>query len=268
MKDKICLVTGGTSGIGKDIVNLLSAKGLNVIFTARNKEKGESVLQDVRLVYPNAKISFVTGDLTVVEDVKKIAEELNGKLDKLDILINNAGAYTHEKRQTKDGYEEQLMVNYLTPRYLCESLLPLLKKSDSGRIVNVTSRMHLKGKTNLDDLNYEKTNYSGFAAYAQTKLLVTAYTQSLASTLTGTPVTAVSMHPGVYSTGITRTLPKPIRFLWNTFISGPIKGAENVVYLALEDKSNGTYFNKTKADKPHPASLDKSFWAKLDSIKI
>jgi NAD(P)-dependent dehydrogenase (short-subunit alcohol dehydrogenase family) len=268
MNSKICFVTGGTGGIGKDIVSILAANGHEVYFTARNKTKGKEVVQEIKATIPNALIDFVMGDLSSVKDVKLIAEELKTKLKKLDIIINNAGSYTHEKTLTQDGFEQQLAINYYAPRYFCEALLPLLEKSENGRIVNVTSRMHLKGSTNLNDLSYAKTKYSGFNAYAQTKLLVTAFTQLFADKIKNTSVTAVSMHPGVYSTGISRTLPKPIRFLWNVFIPGPIKGAENVAHLALNDRNNGVYFNKTKADKPHSAANNSAFWKQIENLKI
>lgn len=268
MNSKICFVTGGTGGIGKDIVSILATNGHQVYFTARNEAKGRETIEDLKKTIPQAKIDFLVGDLSSVSDVKKIATELQTKLEKLDILINNAGSYTHEKTLTQDGLEQQLVINYYVPRYFCEALLPLLEKSEKGRIVNVTSRMHLKGSTNLDDLYYAKTKYSGFNAYAQTKLLVTAFTQFFAEKIKQTTVTTVSMHPGVYSTGISRTLPKPIRFLWNVFIPGPIKGAENVVHLALDDQSNGVYFNKTKADKPHSAANDSAFWKQIENLKI
>jgi retinol dehydrogenase 12 len=268
MNPKICFVTGGTGGIGKDIVSILASNGHQVYFTARNETKGKETIEDLKKNIPQAKIDFIIGDLSSLSDVKKIASELQTKLEKLDVLINNAGSYTHEKVLTQDGFEQQLVINYYVPRYFCESLLPLLEKAEKGRIVNVTSRMHMKGSINLDDLSYTKTKYSGFNAYAQTKLLVTAFTQLFADKIKNTSVTAVSMHPGVYSTGISRTLPKPIRFLWNAFIPGPIKGAENVVHLALNNQSNGVYFNKIKADKPHAAVNDSAFWKQIENLKI
>lgn len=268
MNSKICFVTGGTGGIGKEIVSILATTGHHVYFTARNDDKGKETIEDLKKTIPQAKIDFLVGDLSSVNDVKKIATELQSKLEKLDILINNAGSYTHEKVLTQDGYEQQFAINYLVPRYFCEALLPLLEKAEKGKIINVSSRMHLKGDTNLSDLSYTKNKYSGFNAYAQTKLLITAFTQLFADKIKNTKVSAVSMHPGVYSTGISRTLPMPIRFLWNAFIPGPIKGAKNIVHLALNDQRNGVYFNKLKVDKPNPAANDWAFWKQIKNLKI
>lgn len=263
---KIIFITGGTSGIGRLLIERFLEEKHHVIFTARNENKAQQTLSALKNRYPEVEIEYLCGDLLVTADVKRIAQELQNRIEKLDLLINNAGCYTHTRKVTEDGYEHQTYLHFLVPRFLSEVLLPLLEKSENGRIVNLTSRMHKRAKADHADFFFEHTPYSGFKAYALSKLLLTTYTFYFAKK--NPKVSTVAVHPGVYATGITKELPPIIKKLWNTFISGPEMGAKIVSKIALHHRDSGVYFYKKGIAQPHPLAQDINFQEKIMGLKI
>ncbi len=264
MNKKTAIITGATSGIGRLACDLLVKENIKLYITSRTKSKGLNVIEAIKLKYPFASIDFLVGDLSTFKGLNNIIKTFKEQENKLDILINNAGCFTQKRLLTKAGYEQQFFVNYIAPRHLSLALLPLLKVADQGRIVNVSSRMHLRGKIDFEDLQMKK-NYKGYKAYANTKLLLTTHTNYLAK-MVHKNVSVVSMHPGVFSTGITRNLPQTLKWAWNFFLPNPEKGAQNIVHLALNDRQNGIYFNKTKASQSNPLANDIENQQKLEKI--
>jgi NAD(P)-dependent dehydrogenase (short-subunit alcohol dehydrogenase family) len=185
------------------------------------------------------------------------------------VLINNAGAGIRQRTLSADGIEMTVAGNHLGPALLTLLLLDLLKSSAPARIVNVSSEAH-KGRYDLDDLQFEKRKYNGFAAYGQSKLLMNAFTFELARRLTGTGVTANCLHPGVVATNIWPTdaplVVKILTGLMRPFMLNPRKGAAVSLYLATSpDVANvsGEYFVKSKPAASKPISRDPQVMSRI-----
>lgn len=266
MKGKVCLVTGGTSGIGLETAGGLAELGATVIITGRNEEIGQQIVQDIKARTGNGFIELLISDFSSQKEVHKLADQIKNRYDKIDVLINNAGLYQPEHTLTKDGVEMTLAVNYLAPFLLTNLLLDLLRKGNPSRIINVSSSFHKGGKLFFDDVNFNE-NYSGMQAYKNTKLALIMFTYKLARELKGQGITVNTVHPGIVKTNLPRQrefyslLLKAIPF----FITAK-KGAETSVYLAhsAEVKDNtGKYFVKKKPRKTKPITYDKEIQNKL-----
>ena len=269
LQDKVCLVTGVTSGIGKIAARELARQGARVGLVARDEKRGQAIRTEILAeVGADARVDLFTGDLASLKSLEALVESVKSKYERLDVLLNNAGIYKNERTLTVDGLETQFAVNYLAPYYLNTRLKELLKKSASARIINVSSRMHKKGSLDFENLQMEK-NYSAFRAYANTKLALITHTVHLADTMQNEQVSVNAVHPGVIATGISRELPQPIRYLWNLFLKTPEQGARPLIYLAgdpsLAGKS-GLYFNKVTQDEPHPVCHDKEKQERLSRL--
>jgi NAD(P)-dependent dehydrogenase (short-subunit alcohol dehydrogenase family) len=181
-------------------------------------------------------------DVSSKESIGHFVEEFESRYDRLDVLINNAGAVFSRRENSVDGFESTLAVNYLGPFRLTQELLPLLRKSAPSRVVNTSSGMHKTGKIDLEDLQ-GKGKFKGMEAYANTKLMVTTWTYELARRLEGTGVTANVVEPGFVATNLGRNSGslfnaisfKLVRFLQST----PEKGAETSVYAASAEELEG-----------------------------
>ena len=143
MDSKTILITGSTDGIGKITATTLAKQGHTVIVHGRNKAKAEKVCQEIKSETGSSRVDYTIADLLSLADVKQMADEFNKKYEQLDVLINNAGAFFGKKRETtKEGFEKTITVNLLAPFLLSQLLLPILAKSGSARIINLSSAMH------------------------------------------------------------------------------------------------------------------------------
>lgn len=253
--DRTVLVTGSTDGIGMQTALQLAKAGFRVILHGRSKEKGRSVVEEIRRRAGGAEGSraeFFLADLSSQRQVRRLADEIRAKHDRLDVLINNAGTYEPERTLTEDGLEKTFAVNYLAPFLLTRELLGLLKSSAPARIVNVSSIAHWSGKVDWTNLQGER-HYDGFDAYALTKLCLVLFTYALARRLEGTGVTANCLHPGTVRT-------KLLRAGFGDYPGGPPeKGARTAVWLASSPKVEavtGKYFENCRASRSSPQSYD------------
>ncbi len=252
---KTAIVTGASSGMGKVTAKALAEKGYEVILVCRNHEKGENTLNELQSLYPQASLHLFLCDLSSVKAVKKLAEEITVSFTKIDVLINNAGAYIAERHTSVDGYELTLATNHLACFQLADLLLPLLKNAPEARIVNVASEASKLGKLNWDDLNLEK-KYSGILAYSNSKLYNIMFTYQLADELKGTHVTVNAMHPGGVNTNFGNGVDGLLGIAFRQFgwlMRTPEKGAETIIWLATSPEAtqyNGLYF---KDKKPIPS---------------
>jgi len=268
MKDKICIVTGSNSGIGKETALALSNMGATVIMVVRDKERGEKAQNEIINTTGNHNTDLMICDLSSMDSVRKFSKEFIGKYDKLNVLINNAGAVFRKRQTTVDGFERTLAVNYLGHFLLTYELLPLLKSSAPSRIINLSSG--LSGKIDLDDLQSEK-NFRGMTAYSTVKLMVMMWTYELARHLQGTGVTANVVLPGFTRTNLGRNswLYSLGYLIVRPFQISAKKGAETSVYLASSDEIEGVTekcFSKMHEITTSPASYDqqtqKQLWDK------
>ena len=156
MKGKVCLVTGANAGIGKATAWMLARMGATVVMIARNRERGQPVLDQVRDKSGSSDVFLLSADFSSLAQVRKLAADFKASFDRLDVLINNAATIPLQRQVTVDGFEMQWQVNHLAPFLLTNLLLDLLKASAPSRVVNVSSTVHSSGKIDFEDLNAER----------------------------------------------------------------------------------------------------------------
>lgn len=269
MKDKICLITGANAGIGKTTALGLAKLGARIVIISRNKERGEKALKEIASESGNENIDLFTADLASFASIRKLAKEIRSRYDKLDVLINNAGIFVSELQYTEDKIEMQWGVNHLAPFLLTHLLMDTLKKAGSARIVNVSSRVHLRGTIHFNGLNLT-SNYDGLRAYSQSKLANVLFTYELAARLEGTGVTANCLHPGGVKTHfVDKNASGFYKVGWillKPFMISPTKGAETSVYLASSEEVKGVtgkYFDKCRPKRSSRRSYDKAVAKRL-----
>lgn len=260
MGGKVVLITGGTSGIGKAAATALAGMGATVVITGRNEERGKRALQEIREESENDRVELILADLTVQDEVRRLAEELRERHNQLEVLVNNAGLVLSERTETPDGIETQLAINHLAPFLLTNLLLDLLKESAPSRIVTVSSDAHRWAKIDLDDLQSRK-RYRGMQVYGKTKLANIMFTYELAERLEGTGVTANCMHPGGVNTNFGNNQGGPMNLLFRLFkpfMRSPEQGADTLIYLASSPEVEGMT-GKYLADRKVKAASDAAY---------
>jgi NAD(P)-dependent dehydrogenase (short-subunit alcohol dehydrogenase family) len=266
MKDKQILITGASSGIGKETARALGNLGAHIFFTGRHREKDLNIQEELRQDTGNPDIYFYHCDLASFESITAFTSEFKKSYKTLDILINNAGIWNSKKVLTLDGIESHLAVNYLAPFLMTSQLLPLLKNSPSARIINLTSVIHFRGKLDLDDLEFNRRKWRSIDAYTQSKLCNILFTISLAGKLIGTNISVNCIAPGWVNTGLFRDAGHIVKISTSLLAMSPVKAARGLVHLAtageLEDVS-GEYFAGMNIRKSSPASYDQQLSDKL-----
>jgi NAD(P)-dependent dehydrogenase (short-subunit alcohol dehydrogenase family) len=269
MSGKTCLVTGATSGIGKETALRLAMLGATVIVVARDAARGEMACAEIRRRVPSAQVEAMTADLSSLAQVRQLAEEVLSRHDRLEVLVNNAGVISMRRQLTADGLETTFATNHLGPFLLTNLLRERLERSAPARVVTVSSAVHKQVRT----IPWDDLPHGGQAGYAQTyplsKLLNILFTTELASRLTGTGVTANCLHPGLVRTAlgrdVTGVLGAAIRLVLR-FRPGPATGAETSVYLASSPEVanvSGGYFVKCKPAEPSALARDGQAGARL-----
>lgn len=256
MRGLTCLITGATDGIGKEAAIELAKKGCNLILIGRNKEKGEKVVEQIRKVAENyVDIDYFTADLMLMKEVSRVADEVIRKYPKIDVLLNNVGAYFAFRDVTEEGFERTFALNHLGYFLMTKKLLPLVEKSNYKRIVNVSSSAHYGIDFEFDNLNGEK-KYSGFDIYKKSKLANVMFTYELAKRVRDKGITANCLHPGFVSTNFGKNnnllWRNVIRVaMWLTAIS--VKdGAKTSIHLACSDEVKditGRFFANSQVKK-------------------
>ena len=273
---RICLITGATSGIGKAAATILVARGLEIILAGRNLRKLENISKEIHEKTGSESLHYLIADFSDLSQVRQLAEHFQRQFPRLDILINNAGAYFNRRHRTGYGVEKTFLVNHLAPFMLTKLLLDSLHKSESARIINVSSGAHYNAQLDLDDLNFERF-YFGYWAYGRSKLANILFTYELAHRLKDTDITVNALHPGRVGTDIFKTDFSIFGGLLKWFIERisltPEQGADNTVYLATSpevDGVTGKYFVKREAATSSPLSYDKvlarRLWEKSEKI--
>ncbi len=205
-KGKVVIITGATSGLGKEAAKVFTQKGATVIMPVRNVEKAKLVREDILKLNPNAKIDIRSLDLSSLNSIKLFAEEISKSYDQLDILINNAGIMYCPYSKTQDGFEMQMGTNHLGPYALTAQLMPLLMKTANSRIVNTASLAHLTGNIDFEDINWENRKYKTMQAYADSKIANLYFHYNLAKKLKGqnNAPSVIAAHPGWTKTELDR----------------------------------------------------------------
>jgi NAD(P)-dependent dehydrogenase (short-subunit alcohol dehydrogenase family) len=273
MKDKICLVTGATSGIGKATAMGLARMGATVVIVGRARERGEAARDEIRNLSGNPKVEMLLADLSSQAAIRQLVLDYKAQYARLHVLVNNAGVAPIKRIVTVDGVETTFAVNYLAPFLLTNLFIDLLKESAPARVVNVAGDFHRKATIHFDDLMSEK-EYNGVQASNQAKLALIIFTYELARRLAITNVSVNCLHPGAVATDaplkdpdlstISRMMYKLVRL----FFLSPEKGAETSIYLASSpdvEGISGNYFIKKKEVASSPESYNegiaRDLWA-------
>ena len=263
------LVTGSTSGIGRETALALGRLGADVIVHGRDTTAGRAVVEELEAM--GASATFEPADFADVSAVESLAAAVDDWVDELDILINNAGGLFREGRLTDIGAEYTFHVNHLAPYLLTAELLSTL--ADDARIVTTSSAAHRGATLDLDAVE-SVADYSSFGAYQRSKLANILFTAELAQRLeqADRAITANAFHPGaIPGSGFTRFLPGPLSELAGLagrlpFVPTPADGAKTAVYLAVSprvDTVSGRYFADCEPTEPAAAARDRTAAHKL-----
>lgn len=236
---QIALVTGSTSGLGRELALRLSDMGMFVIVHGRNQERGMEVVTEIEN-RGNGGARLIVADFASLDQIRSLGESVLEDYDRLDVLLNNAGigSSPNERLVSEDGHELRFQVNYLSHFLLTDMLLPLLNAAAPSRIVNVASAA--QQAIDFDDVMIEN-NFSGSRAYAQSKLAQILFTVELENRLEGNAITVNALHPATYmDTGMVRRLGATPRATVD-------EGADAVMQLITDDVGSGGYFNGLRA---------------------
>ncbi|CAG9838444.1 unnamed protein product [Diabrotica balteata] len=259
---KTVIITGSSGGVGFETAKELVKRGATVILAVRNGEKGLRALERIKWINSDAKIQVKLLDVSEFSSIRNFVDQINDEYAKIDILINNAGIIRDNSKEIgKFGGNggDTFLTNYLGPFLLTHLLLPLLKKSDNGRVINISALAHFNGKLDLD---FGK-NSAPLVAFADSKLALTMFTKYMAQLHNGAKITFNSVSPGLvrntghisnYSNLGTSFLTKFAVWPWLwLFLKTPYQGSQTVIYLAVEPKLHrvsGCYFSDCEIKEP------------------
>jgi NAD(P)-dependent dehydrogenase (short-subunit alcohol dehydrogenase family) len=251
MKDaagSVILVTGATDGLGRRVALELAGRGAAVLLHGRSEERLKAARQEIYEETSNENLGSYLADLSSLAEVRALAERVSSDHDRLDVLVNNAGVVSSERRESEDGFELTFTVNYLAHFLLTNLLLPLLR--DSARIVNVASAG--QSPIDFDDVMLER-GYDSMRAYGQSKLAQIMFTFSLAERLRGTGVTANALHPA----SLMDT--KMVRDTFGYTMSTVEEGTDATVRLAVSPELEGVtgrYFDGLREGRANRQARD------------
>jgi retinol dehydrogenase 12 len=268
MQGKICLITGGTNGIGKATAQELARMGATVVIVGRNAPKTAQLVEEIRTASGNKNVDSLLADLSSQQEVRRLANEFKSKYLHLHVLLNNAGGFFMRRQLSVDGIEMTFALNHLAYFLLTNLLLDTITASAPARIISVSSDAHASGKIEFDNLQGER-NYSP-RAYDNSKLANILFTTELAHRLEGTGVTVNALHPGFVATGFAKNNGKVFAALISIFAPlvarSPAKGAETSIYLASSpsvEGITGKYFHDSHVIPAAPQATDMAVARKL-----
>ena len=273
MKGKLAIVTGPTSGIGREIATQLAARGAEVVLACRDVAKGQATLEEIARRTGAKGVSVMRVDVSSQASIREFAKAFRNTHSRLDVLVNNAGLNSRTRRQSADGIELTLATNVLGYHLLTHDLLEILKASAPARIVNVASTY--AGNFDIDDLQFTKRPYNPVTAYQQSKACNRLLTWALARRLAGSGATANAMAPGLVQTGLYRETPVPVRLLLRIiglFHGRSVEqGADTAVWLASSPDVEGVSGKLFELRKEIPcqfrnAEMEEQLWAACDRL--
>jgi NAD(P)-dependent dehydrogenase (short-subunit alcohol dehydrogenase family) len=264
---RIAVITGTTHGIGRVTSRALARAGCTVVMLCRDVAAAAAVRAEIGVRVAGADVHVVRCDLSSLASVREAAAAVRREFGRIGLLINNAGIVTTRHRMSADGFELTFATNHLGPYLLTKLLLD--RMAGGGRIINVASRAHYRGRLDLDGIPDPRARYRAAAAYAQSKLANVLHTFALARRLAGTAVTVNCLHPGVVATNLLPRWLRAIKPLLSPVIFDAERGAETTLYLALSDAvaaTSGAYFDEHQVARPasdaaNDVALQEALWA-------
>jgi NAD(P)-dependent dehydrogenase (short-subunit alcohol dehydrogenase family) len=263
MHGRICVVTGATSGIGLVTAQVLARQGATLIVIARNAERGAATVSRIQQETGNPAVELMVADLSAQAQVRQLAGEIQHRCAHLDVLVNNAGALFARRQLSQDGLEMTFALNHLAYFLLTNLLLDPLKAADSARVVNVSSEAHRRARLDFSDLQGQH-RYTGWRAYARSKLANILFTYELARRLAGTGIVTNALHPGFVATNFgrnNRSITAVLFRILQLAAISPQEGAQTIIYLASSPAVKGVsgeYFVKQQAVRSSQVSYDRA----------
>lgn len=275
MKNKTVVITGATSGLGKISAEALAGMGASLILVGRNETRGGQTVAEIKSKTGNSNLTFLTANLSSMAEVKHLASEINTRVEKIDVLLNNAGAIFMNRQTTIDGYEMTLALNHLSPFLLTNLLMNKLIGAPAARIVTVSSMAHRFSNLDFNDL-MSQTGYSAWRVYGTSKLANILFTYQLANNLKDTPVTANTLEPGFVKTNFGRSnggIYKIMVSISMILAISPEQGAKTSIYLASSPEVegvNGKFFSNCKPVRSSASSYNEETGRRLwdSSLKL
>ena len=276
--NRVVLLTGGTSGIGREAAERLAERGATVLFTGRNPDAGGVVRSTVRSAHPESAGEFYRVDFADFDAVRRLARDVRAEYDRLDAVVNNAGTAANERRTAADGVERTFAVNHLAPFLLTNLLAPRLRESAPARVLTTTSALHRNGSLSDLDAVVRGERFDALDAYADSKLANVLFTVELADRLDDSGVTANCVHPGwipttgLYrnATGFSRLFTGAASLVARVAPVGPFESVEGaadaLVHLTTSDAVadvSGAYFDRRERVSPDPAAADEALRTRL-----
>jgi NAD(P)-dependent dehydrogenase (short-subunit alcohol dehydrogenase family) len=264
MEDRVCIVTGATSGIGRATAQALAAEGATLGIVCRDRQRGDDTLSAIQRETGNQRLRLFLADLGSQQGIRRVAQDLLAAYPQIHVLVNNAGVMNLHYSETEDGIETVFAVNHLGYFLLTQLLLDRLRASAPARIVNVASDAHklVKG-IQFEDLGFRE-RYRSMRVYGQSKLANLLFTAELARRLEGSGVTVNALHPGAVATGLganNGTWTRLILPVLHLFFRSPAQGADTSIWLATAPEiagASGAYFANRREVTPSAAARDQS----------
>lgn len=240
MKKKTCLVTGGSSGVGKATAMGIAELGASVVIVCRNRDRGMQAVEEIKKKTGNPDITLMSADLSSRDAIRKLADDFRRKYSSLHVLLNCAGIILYKREVTRDGIERVFAIDYLAHFLLTNLLVDLLKKSAPSRVITVGGNpLYIRNASiSLNDLQLER-GYRWMRAARQAFAARVVFTYELARRLSGTKVTANAFHPGFIRTNIHHSLPWYMRLPLNLLQPLLSRSCETGVYLASSPEVEG-----------------------------
>jgi NAD(P)-dependent dehydrogenase (short-subunit alcohol dehydrogenase family) len=258
MDGKICVITGTTSGVGRQAALRLAKSGAKIVMMVRNKEKAEVLCVEIRSI-SRTNPDYIIADFADLSQVRKATEQIIKDYPKIDVLINNAGIHMTTRQLTVDGNEAAFAVNHLASFLITSLLLKRMVESAPSRIIQVNSEGHRFNGLRLDDLTWEKRRYNGYLGYGASKIAQLMTVWELNDLLKGKGLTINAMHPGAVKSNIgtnNGTFYNLFsRFIIQPSLKSPVISGEALYYLASSPEMEGVsgkFFNLTNEEIPAP----------------
>ena len=256
-RDRVCVVTGATRGIGRATAIALAKLGEQVVVVGRDAARLDEVRREADRA-AHADLSCVRADFASLASVRRAADEIAQRWPAIHVLVNNAGINAGRRQLSADGFELTFAVNHLAPFLLTSLLVPALAAGAPSRIVNVTSVFAHVGRIDVEDVMFERRRYSSTRAYNQSKLATAMFTMELANRLTRSGIGVNCVSPGLVATDLMREHwwfhPKWLRALWSRWLLSPEAAAARVVRVATSEALDGVS-GKCFAATLRPVSL-------------
>lgn len=276
MSGKLCLITGGTDGIGLATARELAARGARLLLVGKNPDKGAGAAAQIVAQAGQGSAEFLRADLSSQLEIRNLAQQIHSRTDRIDVLVNNAGAMFLKRQESADGIEMTFALNQLSYFLLTNLVLDLVAKAPQARIVNVSSDLHKGQQLDFDDLQM-RNGYSGMKAYGKSKLANILFSNELARRLQAQGVAVNSLHPGYVNSSFGKNngalMGGVMALSSKLFGISTEKGAKTSIYLASAPEAaafSGKYFAHCREIRPSPESQSedaaKRLWAECEKL--